>query len=577
MKRLIPYLSKYKFKIIAAILLIVSAAVFNALSPLMEGNITTSLFADVTAGTGINFSRIYRIVAGLLLVYVLSALSNYLYQYILTIAIQDAMLDLREDISLKIRRMPISYFDQNPLGDTLSRVSSDVETISNALQQSFAQIMNAVLGLTLAVIMMFRIQWQMTFIALLIIALSAVASLIIVKKSQLLFEKQQKSLGDLSGIVQEKFTGFNEIKLFGKQEDTIDAFKQANEDLCKNGFQAQFISGLMSPVVSFVTYLGLGGVAVMGALLAVSGSLQVGQLQAFIRYIWQVNTPMSQITQLSSALQSSVAAIHRVFDFLDEAEEPRDVDEPIRLTDKKGNVRFEDVHFHYEESVPLLQGVNADIKSGQMIAIVGPTGVGKTTLINLLMRFYDVTGGAIKVDGADIRMLKREDLRSLFGMVLQDTWLYKGTIKENIAYGKEGATDEEIIRAAKIANVHHVIKTLPGGYDMVINEEASNISQGEKQLLTIARAVLCDPPIMILDEATSSVDTRLEQILQNAMHRIMEGRTSFVIAHRLSTIRNADLILVMSEGNIVEQGTHEELLAKKGYYEQLYYAQFAHN
>lgn len=575
MKRLIPYLGKYKFKIIFAILLIVGSAVLNAISPTLEGNITSHLFDDVKAGNGIQFAPIYRILITLVIVYVAGAVGNYLYQVVLTEAIQSAMVDLRKEISRKIRRMPISYFDQNPLGDTLSRVSSDVETISNALQQSFAQILNAILGLSLALFFMFWIQWKMALIAVLIILLSAVASLIIVKKSQILFERQQKALGNLSGIVQEKFTGFNEIKLFGKQEETIDSFKEANQSLCENGFQAQFISGLMSPIVSFVTYLGIGGVAIMGALFALSGVIQVGQLQSFIRYIWQVNTPMSQITQLSSALQSSVAAVHRVFEFLDEDEEPADIVKPQFPAKVEGNVELANVHFHYDPSSPLLQGVNASIKSGQMVAIVGPTGVGKTTLINLLMRFYDVTDGSIRIDGIDIRDMKRDDLRSLFGMVLQDTWLYKGTIKENIAYGKEGAKEEDIIRAAKIANVHHAITTLPEGYNMVINEEASNISQGEKQLLTIARAVLCDPPIMILDEATSSVDTRLEQILQNAMQSIMKGRTSFVIAHRLSTIRNADLILVMSEGNIVEQGTHEELLERKGYYEQLYYAQFA--
>ena len=349
----------------------------------------------------------------------------------------------------------------------------------------------------------------------------------------------------------------------------------ANSELCQNGFKAQFISGLMSPLVSFITYVGIGCIAIMGALYALSGVIAVGQLQAFIRYIWQVNQPLSQMTQLSSALQSSAAAVHRVFEFLNEEEEPEDERCQAAPKHVEGNVTFENVHFSYTPEKPLLQGLNARVESGQMVAIVGPTGVGKTTLINLLMRFYDVTGGAILIDGIDIRHMKRKDLRSKFGMVLQDTWLFKGTIRDNIAYGKDDATDADVIRAAKIANVHHFIKTLPEGYDMILNEESSNISQGEKQLLTIARAVLCDPPILILDEATSSVDTRLEHMLQDAMQNIMKGRTSFVIAHRLSTIRNADLILVMRDGNIVEQGTHEELLVKKGYYEQLYHAQFA--
>ena len=497
------------------------------------------------------------------------------YQFLLTDAIQSAMVDLRNDVESKIRRLPIAYFDQHPLGDTMSRVTNDMETISNALQQSFAQILNAILGLTLAVAMMFSIQWKMALASMLIIIGSVVISKMIVKKSQPLFEKQQNSLGSLSGVVQESFTGFNEIKLFGKQEDALADFMAANSELCQNGFQAQFISGLMSPLVSFITYVGIGCIAIMGALYALSGVIAVGQLQAFIRYIWQVNQPLSQMTQLSSALQSSAAAVHRVFEFLNEEEEPEDERCQAAPEHVEGNVTFENVHFSYTPEKPLLQGLNARVESGQMVAIVGPTGVGKTTLINLLMRFYDVTGGAILIDGMDIRHMKRKDLRSKFGMVLQDTWLFKGTIRDNIAYGKDDATDADVIRAAKIANVHHFIKTLPEGYDMILNEESSNISQGEKQLLTIARAVLCDPPILILDEATSSVDTRLEHMLQNAMQNIMKGRTSFVIAHRLSTIRNADLILVMRDGNIVEQGTHEELLGKKGYYEQLYHAQFA--
>ena len=484
------------------------------------------------------------------------------------------MVDLRNDVEGKIRKLPIAYFDRNALGDTLSRVSNDVETISNALQQSFAQILNAILGLSLAVFMMFKIQWVMALSSIAIILVSVIISKVIVKKSQPIFQKQQNALGHLNGIVQEKFTGFNEIKLFGKQEDALTEFMNANEELCKNGFKAQFISGLMSPLVAFVTYIGIGCVAIAGAFYAIGGIITVGQLQAFIRYIWQVNQPMSQITQLSSAIQSSVAAVHRVFEFLNEEEEFEEV-ELVKL-DKEvhGNVSFENVEFSYTKEKTLLHDLNVQVKSGQMVAIVGPTGVGKTTLINLLMRFYDVTGGSIKIDGVDIQHMKRDDLRAKFGMVLQDTWLFNGSIKENIAYGKEGATEEEIINAAKVANVHHFITTLPEGYNMILNEEASNISQGEKQLLTIARSILCDPPIMILDEATSSVDTRLEQKLQDAMRKIMKGRTSFVIAHRLSTIKNADLILVMRDGNIVEQGTHNELLEKKGYYEQLYHAQF---
>ncbi|MCW6095102.1 ABC transporter ATP-binding protein/permease [Clostridium sporogenes] len=574
-KRLIPYLKKYNIKIISAILLIIVASCLIALSPTLEGMITTQLFSDITKGQRVDFAKINRIILILICVYAAGALSNCAYQFLLTDAIQSAMVDLRNDVEGKIRKLPIAYFDRNALGDTLSRVSNDVETISNALQQSFAQILNAILGLSLAVFMMFKIQWVMALSSIAIILVSVIISKVIVKKSQPIFQKQQNALGHLNGIVQEKFTGFNEIKLFGKQEDALTEFMNANEELCKNGFKAQFISGLMSPLVAFVTYIGIGCVAIAGAFYAIGGIITVGQLQAFIRYIWQVNQPMSQITQLSSAIQSSVAAVHRVFEFLNEEEEFEEVELVKPDKEVHGNVSFENVEFSYTKEKTLLHDLNVQVKSGQMVAIVGPTGVGKTTLINLLMRFYDVTGGSIKIDGVDIQHMKRDDLRAKFGMVLQDTWLFNGSIKENIAYGKEGATEEEIINAAKIANVHHFITTLPEGYNMILNEEASNISQGEKQLLTIARSILCDPPIMILDEATSSVDTRLEQKLQDAMRKIMKGRTSFVIAHRLSTIKNADLILVMRDGNIVEQGTHNELLEKKGYYEQLYYAQFA--
>lgn len=574
-KCLIPYLKKYKVKIILAILLIIVSACFVALSPTFEGMITTQLFSDVTAKRTVNFRRINQIIITLIFIYAGGALSNCTYQFLLTDAIQGAMVDLRNEVQEKIARLPISYFDKNSLGDILSRASNDVDTISNALQQSFAQILNAALGLSLAIFMMFKIQSFMAVISLVIIAVSIVISKVITKRSQPLFQKQQDALGRLNGIVEEKFTGFNEIKLFGKQEHAINEFTNANGELCESGFKAQFISGLMNPLVAFVTYMGIGIVVIWGAFYVIAGVITVGQLQAFVRYIWQVNQPMSQITQLAGAIQSSIAAVHRVFSLLNEEEEIEALEVVEKQNNICGNVYFENVEFSYTKDKALIHDLNFKVKSGQMVAIVGPTGVGKTTLINLLMRFYDVTGGCIKIDDVDIKKMKRDDLRAKFGMVLQDTWLFNGTIKENIAYGKENASEKEIIQAAKVANVHHFITTLPGGYDMILNEEASNISQGEKQLLTIARSVLCNPPILILDEATSSVDTRLEQKLQNAMKNIMRGRTSFVIAHRLSTIKNADLILVMSNGNIVEQGTHEELLAKGGYYKQLYNAQFA--
>lgn len=574
-KCLIPYLKKYRLKIAAAVILIIAAASFIALSPIYEGKITTQLFSDVTSKRSVNFAKINSIILVLIFIYVAENLCSYIYQLLLTDAIQNAMKDLRRDVQEKISKLPISYFDKNSLGDILSRVSNDVDTISIALQESFAQILNALLGLSLAVFMMFKIHSGMALISIAIIIISVIISKVITKKSQPIFERQQDALGKLNAVVEEKYTGFNEINLFGKQEDSTIEFRNANEKLCKEGFRAQFISGLMNPLVCFITYIGIGIGAIIGSLYVISGAIAVGELQAFIRYIWQVNQPMSQITQLSSAIQSSIAAMHRVFDFLKEEEELSEDQLEKQDGSCLGNVCFEKVAFSYAVDKPLISSVSFEVKSGQMAAIVGPTGVGKTTLINLLMRFYDVTQGSIKIDGVDIRKMKRDVLREKFGMVLQDTWLFNGSIKDNISYGKEGSSEEEIIEAAKVANVHHFITTLPEGYNMMLNEEANNISQGEKQLMTIARTVLLNPPILILDEATSSVDTRLEQKLQDAMKNIMKGRTSFVIAHRLSTIKNADLILVMNNGGIVEQGTHEELLAKKGYYEKLYNAQFA--
>lgn len=578
-----PFVKPYKWPFIGAIIFVTIAAVFTALAPMTEGLIITQLTKDAfdmakgVAGASVNFNYIIKILIVLAFVYVGGTASTYAASFMLTNAIQNTMRDLRNAVQDKIRKLPVSYFDKNSYGDVLSRITNDIDTISNALQQSFVQVVNAVLSLTFALIMMFTINVKMALVAILIIPISYMISRVIVGRSQKLFYKQQKALGNLNGKVQEMYTGFNEIKLYGKQDDVIREFGDINQELCSTGFKAQFISSIMSPLVSLVSYLGIAAIGVLGAINAIAGAITVGNLQAFIRYIWQINQPLSQVTQLSSAIQSAFAAVDRVFEILNEEEEISDKEDSIKLENPRGNVIFEHVKFGYSADKPLIKDLSAEVKSGQMVAIVGPTGAGKTTLINLLMRFYDIKEGAIKIDGVDIRDMKREDLRSIFGMVLQDTWLYNGTIYDNIKYGRFDATKEEIIEAAKIANVHHFIKTLPDGYNMFLNEEASNISQGEKQLLTIARAIISDPAILILDEATSSVDTRLELLLQKAMKNIMKGRTSFVIAHRLSTIRSADLILVIDEGNIIEQGTHEELMIKGGFYEKLYNSQFRNN
>lgn len=580
-KNISPYVKPYKVGFIISILCIIGAVTISANSPKIEGLIITQLTNDVieiakgVKGASVNFNYVGKILLILAFLYIMYTTLTYISNFLLTNAIQNTIRDLRNAVQNKIRRLPISYFDANSYGDVLSRISNDIDTVSNALQQSFSQVINSVLAVVLAISMMFTINTTMAFIALLIIPISYFISRFIVGKSQKLFENQQNALGKLNGAVQEMYTGFNEIKLYGKQDDAVAEFKEINEELCSNGFKAQFVSGIMSPLVSLTTYLGIACIAFIGPVYAVRGIITVGNLQAFIRYIWQINQPLSQITQLSSTIQSAFAALERVFEILNEKEEVKDPENPVKIKNLRGDVTFEHVKFGYSDDKILIEDLNINVKSGQMVAIVGPTGAGKTTLINLLMRFYDIKGGSIKIDGVDTRDMKREDLRSMFGMVLQDTWLFNGTIHDNIEYGRFGATRADVVEAAKIANVHHFIKTLPDGYNMFLNEEASNISQGEKQLLTIARAIISNPSILILDEATSSVDTRLEQLLQKAMQNIMKGRTSFVIAHRLSTIRNADLILVMNEGSIIEQGNHEELMAKGGFYEKLYNSQFA--
>lgn len=578
-KKLLEFLAPYKGKLITAIICLFVAAVLTAAAPMIEGMVTTQLSNDVLAiskgieGAHIQFDAIIKIMTILLIIYIVNALSRLAMQYLISDAIQATIYDIRNAVKEKMTRLPIRYFDEHSAGDLMSRMATDVETLSGALQQSFSQIVMAVLGLTFAVIMMFVIDWQIALVGITIIPLSFIAIRVIGSKSRILFSKQQKALGDLNGVIQEKFTGFNEIKLYNYQENAIDDFKKVNNTLCENGFKANFISGLMNPTVSMLTYIVIAIAVYMGAMRVLTGAMAVGAVQAFIRYIWQVNQPLAQMTQLAPTIQGAMAAMDRIFEYLDEPDDVYDVENPVQIDNYQGSVSFEDVYFGYGQQ-PIIKDLSVEIKPGEMVAIVGPTGSGKTTIINLLMRFYDVDSGSIKIDGVDVRDMKRDDLRSLFGMVLQDTWLFSGKIRDNIAYGKPDAMLEDIIDAAKRTNVHHFITTLPNGYDMELNEESSNISNGEKQLITIARALLSDPKILILDEATSSVDTRLDAMIQEAMAELMKGRTSFVIAHRLSTIRNADKILVMRDGNIIEMGNHDELMEQNGFYADLYNSQF---
>lgn len=578
--KLKPFLAPYALQLFVSVFMIVISIGAITAAPRIEGMITSRLAADLAdmasgaEGARIHFEVIRNILLVLLAIYLTKTVSQIVGSFCLTNSIQNAMHDLRNEVQNKIRRLPVRYFDTNSFGDVLSRVTNDVEAVSNALQQSFSQVISGILTLILALWMMFSINKLMACIALLIIPVGALITRGIVRISQSQFKAQQDSLGDMNGAITELYTGYNEILLFGQQEQSREQFEAVNDSLQKHAFKAQFLSSLMSPLISLTTYLSIGVIAVIGCFAILAGTLSVGNLQAFIRYIWQVNDPLTQVSQLSAQIQAAFAGMKRIFEILDEPEETESAPAGLLPGPAKGEVTFEHVSFSYGDT-PVIRDFNVTVKSGQMVAIVGPTGAGKTTLINLLLRFYDVNGGRILVDGVDIRDMNREDLRSMFGMVLQDTWLFSGTIFDNIRYGNLSARKDEVIDAAKMANVHHFIRTLPQGYNMVINEEGSNISQGEKQLLTIARAILKNPQIMILDEATSSVDTRLEKMLQSAMNKVLKDRTSFVIAHRLSTIKNADLILVLRDGDIAEMGNHESLMAQNGFYSQLYNSQFA--
>lgn len=578
--RLWSYLKVYKFAVAFAIFLKILSVVMSVVEPFVLGLAITELtnnlldMAKGVAGAQINVSYVGWVMVLYFVRAIIYEIGSYYSNYFMTNAVQSTIRDLRDELSHKINRIPVSYFDKHQFGDLLGRFTSDVEAVSNALQQSFLQVINAVFTLILVIVMVLVLNLQLGIIVVISIPITYLSARFIVKKSQPYFKQQADVLGAMNGFVQENLTGFNILKLYVREESSQEDFRQITQKLQKVGFKASFISGLMMPVLNVISDLTYLLLALLGGLQVIAGRLTVGNMQAFVQYVWQINQPIQNLTQLAGQLQSAKSSLDRIFQVLDEADEVNDETEKLEQ-DLTGQVSFKGVDFQYVADKPLIRNFNLEVKPGEMVAIVGPTGAGKTTLINLLMRFYDVTKGAITVDGHDIRHLSRQDYRKQFGMVLQDAWLYEGTIKENLRFGNLQATDEEIVEAAKAANVDHFIRTLPGGYNMEMNQESSNISLGQKQLLTIARALLANPKILILDEATSSVDTRLELLIQKATKTLMQGRTSFVIAHRLSTIQEADKILVIKDGQIIEQGNHESLLADKGFYYDLYQSQFS--
>jgi ATP-binding cassette subfamily B protein len=579
-KRLLTYLKPYALQLGAVVLTSIISTIFLVLGPKVLGMATQRLFENVgmmmadVPGAGVDFAYIGKVLMVLGLLYIISALFGFIQQYIMADISQKTVREMREDVNNKLSKLPLKFYDAHAHGDVLSRVTNDVENISTTLQQSITQLITAVVTLVGVTIMMLSISPILTLICVLTLPLYVFVTKPIIIRSQKYFVAQQKSLGEINGHIEEMYTGHNVIKAFGREKQSIETFNTINEALYESGWKSQFISGLIMPLMNLLNNLGYVAVCVVGGIFAIRQIMSVGDIQAFIQYIRQFTQPISQVANISNIIQSTIASAERVFELLDEEEESSDSKDSKVLKAPKGDVRFEHVKFGYKEDVEIIHDMSVDVKKGQIVAIVGPTGAGKTTLVNLLMRFYEINKGKITIDGVNIQDMNRGDLRSIFGMVLQDTWLFNGTIRDNIAYGKENVTENEIVEAAKAANADHFIRTLPDGYDTVLNEEASNISQGQKQLLTIARAILADPVILILDEATSSVDTRTEIHIQHAMENLMEGRTSFVIAHRLSTIRDADLILVMNEGDVIEKGNHNELLELNGFYADLYNSQF---
>lgn len=579
-KRLLFYLKPRRLQLLAVLVMAVLSTAFSIYSPKVMGQATTILFEGLMQkgqgipGAGIDFSEILRIILILTALYIISSFFNYLQHYIMAGVSQKTVYDMRNDVNVKLAKLPLQYFDSRSHGEILSRVTNDIDNISSTLQQSMTQLITSIVTLVGIIVMMLTISFWMTLIAALTLPLSFLITAQVARNSQKFFINQQKTLGEINGHVEEMLTGHVVVKAFGKERKSLEKFRDFNNKLYDTGWKAQFISGLIMPLLNFVSNIGYVLVCAMGGVFVTRNIIQIGDVQAFIQYSRQFTHPIINTASIANIFQSTIASAERVFEILDETEEISDSPRPQSIVFPGGEVEFKNVKFGYNKDTILMENINISVKKGQTVAIVGPTGAGKTTLVNLLMRYYEIAGGQITIDGIDIRKLKRADLRGVFGMVLQDTWLFNGTIRDNIAYGREDASEEEIIAAAKAARADHFIRTLPGGYNTILNEEASNISQGQKQLLTIARAILADPAALILDEATSSVDTRTEMLIQKAMTELMKGRTSFVIAHRLSTIREADLILVMNKGSIIEKGTHNELLAKKGFYADMYNSQF---